>query len=108
MLDRPYCVPGRHSMHMSVAFLLPKARAGPKGGARKGDAEQLQALAVVNTNLDIRRDGSHSEKAAPPQDNQPHQSAKKGKKRGPTKNHGKKSLRDQRAGSQDQGPCLKG
>lgn len=57
---------------------------------------------MVNTGPNLCWSGSHSEEVAFPQNNRPSKAQKEGKKRGPTKMHGKKPLGGQRAGSQDQ------
>lgn len=57
---RSHCVPGRQSAHTSVVLHLLNARTGPQDRARKGEAEQLQALTRVNTSPNLCRSGAHS------------------------------------------------
>lgn len=66
------------SIHTSVVFLLPKARARLKDSARKGEAELLQAPTVVSARPSLCGNVSHSEEAALPRGHQLRQGSKEG------------------------------
>lgn len=87
---------GQAECRPSVALILRKPERGERTVQGRGTVSSC-----VSPSPSLCCSGSHSEEAAFPQDNRPSKARKEGKKRGPTKMHGKKPPRGQRAGSQD-------